>query len=440
MKNPSLSSLAVLAIDCQAAYSLPSDHQLLEVGWKRVHVSLPIKPEDTSREAEVYLVKKPAKTRIPRKILSITGIKREELYKGTSKKTIWNRLCCAARRLAVENQGISPALIHYKRYEEPCLRQLHHECAPRQMWPFTSILCTHEIFRALHPGHPRKSLRAVAGFLGFPLPRNRRSLDHVAATAFIWCHMVHELEEREGITRLEELMDWLRNSQALSSFPKCCRDYPMKKKILQSLPDRPGVYRMYRSTGDLLYIGKAKSLKKMVNSYFYQNSRHAEHILEMLSQAQVLTISETQSALEAAVKESEEIKRLAPPYNRALRPEGRAIVFYSKDLRRKKPEPDCLHPVGPVLSSIQLDVLPKLTDILNGLARTISPRYVETMLNIPEGYGPDLDSFKAGLKAFMEESVFPIEPPVTLVLPPERICLNLDKYRPRDRQKQYDRY
>ncbi len=316
--------------------------------------------------------------------------------------------------MAVENQGISPALIHYKRYEEPYLRQLHHECAPGQSWPFTSILCTHEIFSALYPGHPRKSLRAVAGFLGFSLRRNRRCLDHVAATVFIWCHMVHELREREGITQLEELKDWLKDSRASSSFPRCRRDYPMKKNLLQSLPDRPGIYRMYRSTGDLLYIGKARSLKKRVNSYFYQNSRHAEHILEMLSQAQALTISETQSALEAAVRESEEIKRLGPPYNRALRPEARRIVFYSKDLKRKKPEPDYLHPVGPVLSSIQLEALPRLMDVLNGLARSITPRYMETMLNIPQGYGPDLDCFRSGLQAFQEEYVFRIERPVLL--------------------------
>ncbi len=86
MKDPSLSSLAVLAIDCQAAYSLPPDDQLLEVGWNRACASLPIKPEDASRGAEAYFVKKPAKTRIPEKALSITGIKQEELYGGVSKK------------------------------------------------------------------------------------------------------------------------------------------------------------------------------------------------------------------------------------------------------------------------------------------------------------------------------------------------------------------
>ncbi len=414
MKETSLSSLLVLAVDCQAAYHLPPGDRLLEIGWKKCRASLPVKPEEAAGEAEVFLVKKPSNIHIQERVLSMTGIKREELDGGAEKKFIWNRLSRTARRSAVENRGLSPAVIHYKRYEEPLLRRLHRECTPRQTWPFTSIICTHEIFKKLYPGHPRKSLRAVAGFLGFSLPQDRRCLHHVAATSFIWTHLVHLLEKREGIVRLEELLTWLNNSEKPAFFPKCRRDYPMGKKVIQDLPDRPGIYKMYRSTGDLLYIGKAKSLKKRINSYFYQNSRHAEHILEMLSQAQLLAISETQTAFEAAVRESDEIKRLSPPYNRALCLKDRTLMFYSKDLRRKRVEPDSLHPVGPVLSSFRLEAFPELIDILNASSSSFNPRFLETMLSVPEGYGPDMECFLSGLLAFGEEYVCYTKPPVGL--------------------------
>ena len=40
------------------------------------------------------------------------------------------------------------------------------------------------------------------------------------------------------------------------------------KSLVAALPRRPGVYRMYGSEGELLYVGKARSLKDLVHSYF----------------------------------------------------------------------------------------------------------------------------------------------------------------------------
>ena len=79
---------------------------------------------------------------------------------------------------------------------------------------------------------------------------------------------------------------------------------------------------MLRANGDILYIGKAASLRQRVNSYFQTCRRHAEHTLEMLSQAVGLEVTPTASALEAALLEYGEIKRVCPPYNKALQ-EGR---------------------------------------------------------------------------------------------------------------------
>ena len=82
--------------------------------------------------------------------------------------------------------------------------------------------------------------------------------------------------------------------------------------------------------GDLLYIGKATSLKQRINSYFRPKTAHAEHILEMLTQAGKVEITGTPSALEAAVLEVEQIQRWRPAYNRALRDDGRSVVFFTR--------------------------------------------------------------------------------------------------------------
>lgn len=412
-KKLKLSKIATLSLDCQATHSDPSRGDLIEIGWVSTQAAGPFNGKKVKQESETHLVKIKDMTEIPKQFLKITGIKLKEFKKAESKKNVWQKLCSAGQENARQNKGISFAVIHYKRYEEPYLRQLHREFSSEQEFPFF-LICTHEIFRRLYPRHPRKSLRAVAGYLGHPLPDSRRSHDHVIATAFIWHHVVRLLEENNDITRLIDLIDWLKTPPSLPVSRKCVREYPIEKKFLRDLPDKPGIYRMYRSTGDLLYIGKAKSLKHRVNSYFHTHSRHAEHILEMLSQAKSLSITMTQTALEAAIRESDEIKSHSPPYNRALRSQNREILFYSKELKSSRTQPDLLHRIGPLLSHVGLDSLAFLTDMLNDKNIRVTPRLVDRVLKNPPEYTPDTACFKEGIIACKREFFDRINPPLDL--------------------------
>ncbi len=70
------------------------------------------------------------------------------------------------------------------------------------------------------------------------------------------------------------------------------------KAFLQTLPEKPGVYRMYDREHVLLYVGKAASLKKRVNSYF--KSMHSSIKTEQLvTQIVSIEITITQSEVEA---------------------------------------------------------------------------------------------------------------------------------------------
>ncbi|GAF55157.1 excinuclease ABC subunit C [Psychrobacter sp. JCM 18901] len=103
------------------------------------------------------------------------------------------------------------------------------------------------------------------------------------------------------------------------------------KHLIKRLPNLPGVYKMLGKNGDILYVGKAKSLKSRVNSYFAKTIDHPKTRALVARIHNIETII-TRSETEALLLEQNLIKEHRPPYNVLLRDDKSYLyVFISAD-------------------------------------------------------------------------------------------------------------
>ena len=90
------------------------------------------------------------------------------------------------------------------------------------------------------------------------------------------------------------------------------------RETVKTLKPRPGVYRMLDTRGDVLYVGKARSLKARVANYTQVNGL-TNRLQRMVSQCRAMEIVVTNSEAEALLLEAQLIKRYRPPFNVLLR-------------------------------------------------------------------------------------------------------------------------
>ena len=90
------------------------------------------------------------------------------------------------------------------------------------------------------------------------------------------------------------------------------------KDEVKRLPDRPGVYRMMGEDGEVLYVGKARSLKKRVLQYA-QGRFHTQRIAHMVDQTASMEFVTTRTETDALLLEINLIKQLKPRFNVLLR-------------------------------------------------------------------------------------------------------------------------
>lgn len=326
----------LLFLDLQTTGASPATGAPLEIAWAQGCAH-----DHQHSGVRQYLLKQPDEAPIPKRIQSVTGITEQDMGQAVSWNEVESKLCSSLAESHVQS-----FVIHYAQFEIPFLNVLLSENDTN--W---GTICTHQIARRLFPNLPSRGIRGLAGYLGFPLDECKRAETHVSATFAIWKHLCSLLAER-GVTTESELRDWLVATPPLK---RTAYEYPLDRGLRLSLPDCPGIYKMMSSRGDVLYVGKATSLKDRVNSYFRGRKNRDSRKLEMLTQAWDIQFETCPTVLEASLLEVHEIKRLSPPYNIALNTGLRPLLFYSADFMSQSHEQSMSHPLGPFRSEFVLD-------------------------------------------------------------------------------------
>lgn len=164
-------------------------------------------------------------------------------------------------------------------------------------------LCTVELAKDLIPDQSSYSLGKLTRSLGIPVSdRHRAAGDALATVTLFKMLLAKDLDKKiiQESIRLE---------------PK----HQMKPRLLdiiEALPSITGVYYMHKADGEIIYIGKSKNIRKRVNQHFTSSNPKSK---KMQLQVAAVTYEDTGSELVALLKESEEIKRNKPIFNRALK-------------------------------------------------------------------------------------------------------------------------
>ncbi|WP_246845768.1 exonuclease domain-containing protein [Bdellovibrio sp. ZAP7] len=334
-----LTEMPIFFFDLQTTGAKPENGAaILEMAWTSV-----------SGNTEASLIKLPNDEKIPYRIQMITGIYNDDMDAANPADAVFASL--------EEKFANHRCVIHFAQFEKPFLS--HQYAQFDKEFPF-EIICTHEIAKRLFPNLPTRGIKGLAGYFGYPTQDLKRAAQQTSATQAIWTSLVAELAKID-IETWEQLQEWL---QVTPKIKKTKYEYPLQKDKRLTLPDQPGVYRMISKWDEILYVGKATSLKDRVNSYFRGQKNRDSRKLEMLTQVYDLRVTVCGSPLEAALLETDEIKKWDPRYNISLKAGHRNVVFFNREMTHIDFEQSAEFNIGPFSSSLVFDSIRNLRDCL----------------------------------------------------------------------------
>jgi len=164
-------------------------------------------------------------------------------------------------------------------------------------------LCTVRLSRKLLPGYNSYSLGKLTAALGIPLTDRHRARGDAHATVLLF-HKLLRAENSEKVFKL-----FLNSKSQEATLPP-----GLPKEEYLKLPTTPGVYYFKDQKGKIIYVGKAKNIKKRVLGHFYDKKTKE---ITLCAETTSLDFEETGNELIALLKESAEIKHHYPKYNSA---------------------------------------------------------------------------------------------------------------------------
>ncbi|MFF5382248.1 exonuclease domain-containing protein [Pedobacter suwonensis] len=167
-------------------------------------------------------------------------------------------------------------------------------------------LCTVRLSRKLIPGKSSYSLGKLCTALQIPIQNRHRAAGDADATSILF-NLLLEYDQ-EGV--IAEMLKKTSKEQVLPPH--------LDKASILKLPNQPGVYYFKDNKGKIIYVGKAKNLKKRVTSHFTGNTpnRQRQEFLRNIHHVDYVTCG---TELMALILEANEIRRLWPENNRAMK-------------------------------------------------------------------------------------------------------------------------
>ena len=301
--DPDMADIAFVVVDLETTGARPGTSKITEIGAVRI---------EGLRQVGVFETLVNPQRPIPSKIVEITGITSRMVLGAPRIEQVMPHFLDFARDAVVVGHNAAFDL-GFLNYELARLKGTRLG---------DGAIDTVKLSRRMAPGLPNHRLATVAQALGSSVTVFHRALPDAQATADIFLVLVGRLQEI-GITRLYE---------ARSHIDPAHRRDRHKLALTRDIPRAPGAYLFRDQDDQVLYVGKADSLRDRVRSYFLSNVDHSRRIRQALRRLRRVDWEETGSPLEAVVREQQLILEHRPPCNVfGRRPEN---YVYIKAARR----------------------------------------------------------------------------------------------------------
>jgi DNA polymerase-3 subunit epsilon len=180
----------------------------------------------------------------------------------------------------------------------------------------TKKLCTVRLSRKIIPGLASYSLGRLCKEVGIEIQDRHRAFGDAQATAELFSMLI----EQDKDDHIRKTLNQRSREQSLPPH--------LPKLDMDKLPSVPGIYYFHNSKLKVIYVGKAKNIRKRVASHF-TNNKPGRQKQDFLREIHHITFQECGTELMALILEAVEIKRLWPAYNRSLKRFEYAYGLYS---------------------------------------------------------------------------------------------------------------
>ncbi len=178
-------------------------------------------------------------------------------------------------------------------------------------------LCTCRLSRRLSTGLAKHNLGAVAEHYGHTISARHRAMGDTEATAHVLIRMLERARSEHEAVTLDDVLSLQHVHRAVSKqmSAAAAKRRTQLAPYLRELPEEPGVYYFLNAKKQVLYVGKAKSLRSRVMSYFNDAPLHGRSVQKMIRFVRHIRWETTGTELGALLLESREIKQRLPLHN-----------------------------------------------------------------------------------------------------------------------------